>query len=580
MELNLLGKFSPRKLSLRYKVLSLFAVAIILPSIFFCIIITSVGKNNLRDSIFVQQEEILSRLQDKINAQLDLHLKLLSFKTDINSLKKKQKVKYIKNIFEKGNAFSEIMVFDSKNKEILKLSKEGKGKLKDTSARAVIFNNSISQVFFSKDENPYVFVKVSLQDRGNIIARLDFNQLVYWVNEIKLGNSGQVFIVDKKGNLIAHKETERVAAKSNFGSLPIVRDFINNQKPPMGRWKEYSDERGQKVVAIYKTIPRLGWAVITQVPSTEVYKPVENINKGILIGTILWVTAFLFIGLSFVKKIIDPLLLLRSGVDKISKGNLDIKLNIRTGDEIEEVSSNFEKMADELKKLETMKEDLTRMIIHDLKSPLSGIMGSLDYLNSGYATELTPDQKNIIELAKKSCENMVSMVQNLLDIAKMEAGKLELKKERVNITDLLRSRHEEFIIQALNEKKELSITLDENLPEVEVEKNIIERVVNNLINNAIKHTSSGGKIQLAASGGKKFLKISVSDDGPGIPEEFKKKIFEKFVQIERNKSKLRTGAGLGLNFCKMAIEAHGGNIWVESEAESGSSFIFTLPLQS
>ena len=92
------------------------------------------------------------------------------------------------------------------------------------------------------------------------------------------------------------------------------------------------------------------------------------------------------------------------------------------------------------------------------------------------------------------------------------------------------------------------------------------------------HTSSQGKIRLSAGKDKDFLKISVSDNGPGIPDGFKEKIFEKFVQIERDKSGLRAGAGLGLTFCKMAVEAHGGSIWVESELDNGSSFIFTLPI--
>ncbi|MCX5782741.1 MAG: sensor histidine kinase [Elusimicrobia bacterium] len=581
MKIPISGKLLATKLSIRYKVLVLFAAAIVLPAVFFGIIITSISRQTLRDSIFYRQEEIVSRLADRINAQLDLHLKLLSLKSDIVSLPEAQKTKYIKNIFDKGNAFSEIAILDSKGKEQFrypKVSLKKKDKRKSDSIKSAVFKNNVSQVFLSDKDNPSMFIKTPISNKNSIVAKLDFKQILAWINEIKIGESGLAFIVDKKGNLIAHREIERVQVRSNFANLPVVKDFINSKGSSAKKWREYYDERNQKVVALYKSIPRLGWAVVTQIPSKEVYEPITNMYNSIIVWTAFWIIIFLFIGLSFVKRIIDPLTLLRSGAEKISKGNLDIKLNIRTGDEIEDLARNFETMAGELKKLEIMKEDLIRMIIHDLKSPLTGIMGSLDYMRDGLSGELSPDQKDMIDLAKRSSENMVVMIQNLLDIAKMEEGKLELKKEKVNVRELLQSRHKEFSLQTLNEQKEISINVQEDLPEIEIEKNLIERVINNLINNAIKHTSSGGKIEISAEREEDFLKITISDNGPGIPKEFKEKIFEKFVQLERQKSQLRTGAGLGLTFCKMAVEAHGGTIWVESEQDKGSSFILTLPL--
>jgi len=566
---------SIKNLSLRYKVLSLFAVAIIFPAVFFSIVITSIGKNNLRDSIYFRQQEIAERLADRIDAQLDLHLKLLSFRNDVSTLTPAQKNKYLKSIMEKGNAFSTVFIVGPTNKKVSQVCRQSG---KDGYTRNLVFRNSVSQVFLSEHDNPYVFISAPLKRKYAIVARIEFPLLTKWVSETTIGEYGQAFIVDKKGNLIAHRETERVRAGSNFENLAVVRDFIDNRESSPKRWREYFDERGNKVVALYKPISRLGWAVVTQIPAREVYKPIENMNRSVMAWTLCWTAVFLFVGLSFVRKIIDPLSLLRSGAERISRGNLDIKLNINTGDEIEDVARNFEKMAEELKKLETLKEDLTKMIIHDLKSPLTGIMGSLDYLSLGFSAELNADQKNIVDIAKKSGENMAVLLQNLLDIAKIESGNLKLKKERINMSELFSEKHKEFWHRLIGESKEFSLNVAEGIPDIEAEKNIIERVINNLVNNAIKHTTSEGKIKLSAFRENDFLKISVSDNGPGVPDEFKEKIFEKFVQIERGKSGLRTGAGLGLTFCKMAVEAHGGKIWVETEPGGGSSFIFTLPL--
>lgn len=578
MKFAFIEKLASKNYSLRFKVLSLFTAAIVFPALFFGTIITSIGKNNLKESIFYRQQEIVSRLADRINGQLDLHLQLLSIRKDVNSLPPAQKSRFIREILEKGNSFSEIIILDPKSREVYRVTKVAKAKRRDIPMRSVAFKNSVSRVFSAENGKPYVFLKAPLKNKYSIVAKFGFPQLSSWVSEIKIGEFGQAFIVDEKGNLVAHREAERVLAGSDFENLPVVQDFIKNRESSPKRWREYFDERGKKVVALYKAIPRLGWAVVTQIPAEEVYQPIASMNKSIFVWTLCWTLVFLFVGLSFVKKIVDPLTLLKVGAEKISRGNLDIKLNIRTGDEIEDVARDFEKMAEDLKKLESMKEDLTKMVVHDLKSPLSGIMGGLDYLDSGLLGAMTDDQAGIVKLAKKSSDNMLALIQNILDIAKMEAGKLDLKKEKVNIADLLRSKQKEFGAQAINEEKEFSLDVENALPDVVIEKNIIERVINNLISNAIKHTSSKGKILLSANKDEDFLKVSVSDNGPGIPEEFKEKIFEKFVQVERDKSALRTGAGLGLTFCKMAVEAHGGRIWVESEVNAGSSFVFTLPL--
>jgi len=318
-------------------------------------------------------------------------------------------------------------------------------------------------------------------------------------------------------------------------------------------------------------------AVITQIPAREVYEPIRRMYKNIFFWTLFWTAVFLFVGYQLVARIIGPLSLLESGTRQISQGRLDIKLGISTGDEIEALAHNFEKMAQALKKLEEIKQDLTRMIIHDLKSPLSGIMGSLDYLESGLLGEMSADQKKIVTLARKSSESMLEMIQNLLDVAKMEEGKLELKKEEFDLAALARERIQQFETLVKNEQKTLETDFADGIPRISAERHLIERVLNNLISNAIHHTSAGGNIVIGIKKLEGFVEASVSDNGAGIPPEYLDKIFEKFVQVERRKAQLRTGAGLGLTFCRMVIETHGGRIRVESELNKGSSFIFTLP---
>jgi NtrC-family two-component system sensor histidine kinase KinB len=155
---------------------------------------------------------------------------------------------------------------------------------------------------------------------------------------------------------------------------------------------------------------------------------------------------------------------------------------------------------------------------------------------------------------------------------------LELKKERIDLAQLLKEREVQFAPLMHTENKTIESVISPGVPPVYIERGLIERVLNNLISNAVHHTTSGGRIKLTLDQWGDQVQLSVIDNGQGIPKEYQGKIFEKFVQIERRQARLRTGAGLGLTFCKMVVEAHGGHIRVESDEGKGSAFIFTVPV--
>ncbi len=542
------------KMSLRYKIISIFILAVVLPALLFGFVLTSISRKSLRDSIFYRQQEIVKRLADRINTQIDRHQKLLFVNRDIAGLSRSKQIDAARGILLLGNSFTEISLVDQRGMEVWKyrriegLSRDIYGRPHREYLKIPQGNLFISQVYFSSKRQPYITLAVPLSNgKGALAAKLDFGQMWEWIAEVKIGESGNAFVVDKKGNLLAHMETERVLAHSNFSNLPVVEDFMNGREPSPSRWSRYKDERGEEVVALYQALPKPGWAVITQIPAREVYSPIRSMYNSIFFWTLFWTAVFLFVGYQLVKRIIGPLSLLESGTRQISQGRLDIKLDIRTGDEIEALAQNFEKMAQALKRLEDIKQDLTRMIIHDLKSPLSGIMGSLDYLESGMMGEISPDQKKIVTLAKKSSESMLDMIQNLLDVAKMEEGKLELRKEKFDITALVQERQLQFETLVRNEQKCMDIDVKEGMIEVTAEKHLIERVLNNLISNAVHHTSSGGKIVLSVKRLGDLVEIRVSDDGAGIPPEYLEKIFEKFVQVERRKARCAPEPGSALH---------------------------------
>lgn len=230
-------------------------------------------------------------------------------------------------------------------------------------------------------------------------------------------------------------------------------------------------------------------------------------------------------------------------------------------------------------KLEKLKDDLSQMIVHDLKNPLSIILLSLEIIAK--EKNMADAQKETIQQAHRSGIHMLSMIQNLLDISKMEEGKFQLKKEAIELGALVQDVEEQFRRSGLAAERTFVTKVDKGLPTLEADTDLITRVMQNLLGNAMKYTARNGRIEIRVA--KKTadeVLVSVGDDGLGIPSEFQSRIFEKFEQVETKTKNHRTGSGLGLTFCKLAIEAHKGRIWVESEAGKGSTFTFALPAKT
>ena len=230
----------------------------------------------------------------------------------------------------------------------------------------------------------------------------------------------------------------------------------------------------------------------------------------------------------------------------------------------------------ERKALDQLRTDLTSMLFHDLRSPLGNIISSLEVMKTSIP-ENDEDLNAIISVAQRSSRRLSRLIESLLDINLLESGTAVLRKTRSSISELLQEAVEE--VQPNAEAKEQQLALDgsgEGLPILEVDQDMIRRVLINLAENAIKYTPSNGAITISVIESNGEVRVGVKDTGPGIDPKDQKRIFEKFARVERKgRSK---GLGLGLAFCRLAIEAHGGKIWVESGLEQGSIFYFTLPV--
>jgi len=223
---------------------------------------------------------------------------------------------------------------------------------------------------------------------------------------------------------------------------------------------------------------------------------------------------------------------------------------------------------------EELQNDLFSMIYHDLRSPLANVISSLDVLDT-LLPEEGRTQRTLLEIATHSTERIQRLVSSLLDIRRLESGQPIVNRQSTSVHTLVKNTIENVLPTVNGKNQEIKTLIPDLLPEVWIDEDMIRRVIINLLENAVKYTPAASKIYLGAAKEKKKILMWVQDTGPGIAPGERERIFDKFTRLHGSGGP--KGYGLGLAFCKLAIEAHGGQIWVEDGPVSGACFKFTLP---
>lgn len=269
-----------------------------------------------------------------------------------------------------------------------------------------------------------------------------------------------------------------------------------------------------------------------------------------------------------------------------------VALPLRSAKLYEEISITNKK----LEKLEKLKSEFISIVSHELRTPLTPINNSLEIVLSGQAGELTPEINNFISMAKRNIQRLSGIIEDLLDLSRIQTGKLDYRYKICDITPSLELLKNTFLQVAQEKNIKINLIIKEKLPEIYADSRRIEQILSNLVSNSLKFTSQGGMIEVEASvidenqveydnlimpkikPNGKYIKISVKDNGIGMKKEDIPKIFDKFSQIETSLNRNKGGVGLGLTITKQLIDAHLGAVWVESQEQKGSTFSVILPL--
>jgi signal transduction histidine kinase len=230
----------------------------------------------------------------------------------------------------------------------------------------------------------------------------------------------------------------------------------------------------------------------------------------------------------------------------------------------------------ERKELDNLREDLTAMIYHDLRSPLANIVSSLDVLFSMVPENDKEMVQSILKIAENSTDRIQRLVSSLLDVNRLESGQPVADQKVVDTIVLIRRAVLDVEPVAKGRRQMVSLNLPQQLPPIWVDEDMARRVLINLMENAVKFTPTGGHIEAGAAYEEEWVHLWVKDNGPGIPPAEQERIFDKFTRL-RGSSK-SSGLGIGLAFVRLAVLGHGGKLWVESEPGKGSVFHFTFPV--
>ena len=306
-------------------------------------------------------------------------------------------------------------------------------------------------------------------------------------------------------------------------------------------------------------------------------------NQASLITQIFVVASLvlcLILAFFITRSISRPLRKIEKMTEYIGDLNFDHHLNlgVHSPRELAQLAQSFSQMADRLKEIDEMKNNFISHVSHELRTPLTSINEAGDLLLDGVGGEITSRQEHLLQIIKQCTERLIKMVNNLLDLSKMEAGMMNYEFVQASFSQIILHSLQELDLLARKKSIRLEVQLEDNLPLLKMDVDRMQEVVDNLLSNAVKFTPEGGTVRIEARQVTSFLQVSVSDTGPGIPPEYQSRIFEKFQGIKSGRTSQTKGTGLGLSIASHIVKAHGGKIWVESTEGKGSTFYFSLPL--
>jgi signal transduction histidine kinase len=458
-----------------------------------------------------------------------------------------------------------------------------------------------SPAFFREGSVP--FLTLAVRDSGRVgdvtLAELNLKFVGDVVSQIAIGERGHVYAVDSENHLVAHPELGLVLRRpdlSSYGVLQRIRaDLAAGGGPVVGMLAGRGLE-GTDMMISAALIPSTQWLVVAEQPRAEVLAPLYQS----MVRT-LWVMGaglLAAVAASYIlaRRLVRPILELRGGAAKIAGGELSTRIAIATGDEVEALAREFNRMADQLQGYTTgleqrvtektaelqlanrHKTEFLANMSHELRTPLNAIIGFSEVLKERMFGDLNAKQIEYVRDIYGSGQHLLSLINDILDLSKVEAGRMELNVHDFPVRAAIHNCCTLIRERALRKRLRLESHVFEDVGTWCADERKFKQVLLNLLSNAVKFTPSGGQVRVVVRVEGDTLVVSVSDTGVGVAPEDQDKIFESFQQLAGSDEDIREeGSGLGLALSRRLVERHGGTLTVESIAGRGATFIARFP---
>lgn len=309
-------------------------------------------------------------------------------------------------------------------------------------------------------------------------------------------------------------------------------------------------------------------------PSAADVAFVSAINRSVLLAAVIAGLAAVLVTLVLSMRILRPIERLTRAAERLEQGDLTVRVPVDSSDEIGHLARAFNAMASSLAQQEQLRRNMVSDVAHELRTPLTNLRGYLEAARDGL---LTPDADLVANLYEETML-LSRLVADLQELAQAEAGQLKLVRQPSDLATIVNQAVAILRPQADAKSLDLRVELPADLPTVEVDPERIGQVLRNLLNNAIAHTPTGGRIWITARVVGRQVAVSVHDTGTGISPEDLPHVFERFYRADKSRARQTGGAGLGLAIVKQLVLAHGGQVSAESEPGRGATFTFTIPV--
>ena len=301
-----------------------------------------------------------------------------------------------------------------------------------------------------------------------------------------------------------------------------------------------------------------------------------SINNSLVWAGAIGTLISLLFGYVLSRLILSPLQKVMTAAKKFSDGNYTIRINTTTNDEIDDLIKTLNEMFFSLEKLEKLRKDLVANLSHELATPLTNIYGYLEALTDD-VIENDEERRKAITLIKNETKRLIRLTKELKKLAILESDNFSLLIEDADLNNLIKDISRKFETRYKEKKIILIKKLDLGLPVVKIDPAKLEQVISNLLDNAIKYSFLGGSIELKTWKDEDYTMVSIKDNGQGIKKEDMPFVFERFYRSDKARTKIDESTGIGLTIAKKIMEAHKGDIKVNSETDKGSEFIVCIP---